>query len=201
MTTGAGAGFGFGFGAGCGAGTGAGAAVGGAVAAEVSTGAGVATGAAVTTVGIVSTTVAAKVVGTAVAGTSVVGGIVVIGMVLSAVGATDAGRLAAAITVVSPKIADAVIPLAMMRAPIAACGRRVRRVGAGRGLGGGNVFVTGVSIIGSPIGAWPRLARTAAIRCARSWSVIVRIAFVVAVAGEPVVTATVRRIGGLRGGD
>ena len=104
--------------------------------------------------GIVSTTVWGC-GGTVVGGTVVVGGSVAGGRVDGGLGATEAGWLAAAITVVRPNTAEAAIPLARMRAPIAACGRRVRRVGAGTGFGGWNANVGGAgsSARGAPTGA------------------------------------------------
>ena len=114
-----------------------------------------------------------------------------------AMAAGAAGRFAAASTVVIPKTPDAASPVTMMRAPAAAWGRRerlvlvggvVRRVGAGAcGCAAMNAAVAEggaqfcwsaprageASTVGISIGAWPRLARMAAIRAAWFWSVIV----------------------------
>lgn len=186
-----------GTGAGAGAGVVSGAAVStGAGAAAVSTGAGVAAAGVATVTGIVGGGIVSTTIwgcGGA-AGGSVVAGTAAGGRVEVGLGATEAGWLAAAITVVSPNTAEAVIPLARMRAPIAGCGRRVRPVGSGTGFGGWNADGVGAgsSACGPPMGVCPRLARTAAIRAARSWSVIVRHRVSVVAA---LLVATARRCG------
>jgi hypothetical protein len=92
--------------------------------------------------GMVSTTVAGGVVtGSPVAGSMATGspvagsmdGVAVGTVVLSVAGTAVGvyGRLAAAITVVSPNTADAVSPVARMRAPAATCGCLGFAAGAG----------------------------------------------------------------------
>src|SRR5512147_1476822 len=132
-------------------------------------------------------------------GSAVVGGVVgagKAGFVGSVVAEPAVGLLAAAMTVVSPNTAEAVMPLARMRAPIAACGRRDVRALAGRAAAG-RVAVgwcgggSGAAINGSR----PRMARDAARRSRRSWSVIVRLRLVVflAVVGFLAVVVTAGR--------
>jgi hypothetical protein len=164
----------------------------GAAAGAAATGAGAAaTGTVVG--GSVSRTVDG-VVGTPVVGMSAGSTVVVVPTsVLGGFAVEATGRLAAAIIDVSPKMPDAVRPVAMMRAPAATCGclprgRSTVRVGCvatsgtaawgvlaccwtegrmGCPAGGAHeVDECAAVFVGIAAGAWPRRARTAAMRAA-----------------------------------